>query len=936
MTRSKMKAMPQALLAALMVTPLAFAQQSANQPQKEQPQKVEKIEVTGSNIKRIDAETAAPIQIITAEEIRRSGQTTVTQLLRELPTNAAGGLTELTGAGSFSTGAATASLRGLGSTATLVLLNGRRVAPYGLADPNFGQSAVVNLNAIPLDVIERIEILKDGASAIYGSEAIAGVINIILRKDYKGASVGANATSNYEGHYKSQSASGSIGIGDLAKDRYNAFINFEAYRNESVMFRDVEDFLNREEFRNVYLTGVASSSFHPGLTYITNAAGAVAPSVGAGCPASDNIDSFAFLRVAGRMCLYDQWKYVELVPKTHREAVFARGTFDLSNTTSLYAEGSYVQNNVYFNGAPQVVGQGTGATFNPSTGRLNPAPTQLAIGHPNNPFNRLTSVRARMDGVGERDDEVDTKTTRIVAGVKTLLGAFDVDAGYMFNRSQTDVTNYNSLRYDRLVQAFGLTVSTNAVGNPILIPNPAGGGGGYNWSNPNGGGVTADQIRVNAKDKAKSQFHVLDFKASGEIGTLPGGAVGLAVGAEYRKEERNVNSDPNKAIGNIFGRGVASVTGERSVRTLFGEVVLPVVKGVEFQVAARYDRYSDYGSSLTPKVSGTWSPTSNLKFRGSFSRGFRAPSLTEITRSATSGFFNGVDDPRRCNRAQGITVGCGLSIPGIIVANPNVQPEKAESWTGGLVWDISKDTDLTIDYFTISRRNEITFLSLTEILLNEGSTDPRYANRIVRDPGNTSPQVPNDPGAILFVNTVFANLGETRVRGIDFEARHRMSLGEHGKLTLRGLFTFYTDQRGSGEPGAPLVSYNGFRNAPDWRGRFTAAWETGNWVNTGAINYVGSFKPFGAPEFQTPGSAAVIADCANKNNTYLGWCTVEAWYTVDVGTEYRGFKNWTLGATVRNLLNRRPAPDPLARPYNVVWYQPQGANFILNARYTFR
>ncbi|MBL8521332.1 MAG: TonB-dependent receptor [Betaproteobacteria bacterium] len=928
-----MKALPQALLAALVVTPLAFAQQTPAPA----PQKVEKIEVTGSNIKRIDAETAAPIQIITAEEIRRSGQTTITQLLRELPSNAAGGLTELTGSGSFSTGAASASLRGLGSGATLVLLNGRRIAPFGLADPNFGQSGgIVNLNAIPLDAIERIEILKDGASAIYGTEAIAGVINIILRKDYKGASVGVTGSANYEGLYKTQSVSGSFGVGDLAKDRYNAFVNLEAFRNESVMFREVEDFLNRAEFRNVYLTGVASSAYHPGLTYISNATGATVPSVGAGCPASDNVNALPLLGVAGRMCLYDQWRFVELVPKTHRESIFARGTFDMTNQTSLYGEASYVQNNVYFKGAPQAVGQGTGATFNPSTGRLNPAPTQLAIGHPNNPFNRLTSVRARMDGVGTQDNEADSKTTRIVAGVKTLLGAFDVDAAYMFNRSETDVTNYNSLRYDRLVAAFGFTVGANAVGNPILIANPAGGAGGYNWSNPNGGGVTADSIRYDARDKAKSQYQVIDVKASGEFGSLPGGAIGIAMGAEYRKEERDIVSDAQKLAGNIFGRGVSNASGERNVRTLFAEAILPVVKGVEFQVAARYDRYSDYGSSITPKVSGTWSPTSNFKFRGSFARGFRAPSLSEITRSATSGFFNGVDDPRRCNRAAGITVGCGLSIPGIIVANPLVQPEKAESWTGGMVWDISKDTDLSVDYFTISRRNEIAFLSLTEILLNEGSSDPRYANRIVRDPANVSAQVPNDPGAILFVNSAFANLGETKVKGIDFDMRHRMSLGEHGKLTLSGNFTFYTDQRGSGAPGAPLVSYNGFRNAPDWRGRILGTWETGNWVNTGVLNYLGSFKSHGAPENQTPGSAAVIADCANKANTYLGWCTVEAYWTIDVGTEYRGFKNWRLGATVRNLTKERPSPDPLARPFNFVWYQPQGTNFILNARYTFR
>jgi iron complex outermembrane recepter protein len=244
MNRKKQLAV--AIAATFFVGGVAYAQQG-----QQTPQKVEKVEVTGSNIKRIDAESAAPIQVISAEEIRRSGKTTVTELLRELPINAAGGLTELTGSGSFSAGAASASLRGLGSTATLVLLNGRRVTAYGLADPNFGQSGAVNLNAIPLAVVEKIEILKDGASAIYGSEAIAGVINIILRKDYTGARAGVGGSINSEGLYGTVNATASFGVGDLARDRYNVFGNVEVFRQGATSFKDTEDFLNRQSYRVV-------------------------------------------------------------------------------------------------------------------------------------------------------------------------------------------------------------------------------------------------------------------------------------------------------------------------------------------------------------------------------------------------------------------------------------------------------------------------------------------------------------------------------------------------------------------------------------------------------------------------------------------------------------------------------------------------------------
>lgn len=883
-------------------------------------QKIEKIEVTGSNIKRVDAETASPIQIITAEEIRRSGQTTVTQLLRELPSNAAGGLTELTGSGSFSAGAASASLRGLGSSATLVLLNGRRVAPYGLADPNFGQAGAVNLNAIPIDSIERIEILKDGASAIYGSEAIAGVINIILRKDFKGLQLGVTSAANRDNEFGNTTINAAFGFGDLARDKFNFFGNVEIYRQKSVLTKNVIDYLIDPTIRNAYGTLLVSSAFSPFLTYATNATGANVASPGAGCPAA-NIVPVVFNGfnltgngTGGNVCVYDNTARVEVVPKAERNSIFARGTYDITNNTELFAEGSYVENKTFFLGFPQAVGAGTGATFNPSTGALNLSPTTLPIGHPNNPFNRVTSFRGRMDSVGNQDNEVLSKTTRVVTGFKSVLGSFDISGGILYNLTEQDTTNFNVIRYSALVAGIS--------------------GGGFNFANPDAGSIKPSDLRVNAKDNAKSSFTIIDLKGSGEIGNLPGGPASVALGAEFRREDRTVTADALKLVGGIFGRGVASADGSRDVSTLFGELILPVVKNVELQTAVRYDRYSDYGSSLTPKVAATWAALPTFKLRTSFARGFRAPSLTEITKSTTSGFFNGVDDPRRCLRPT-YTIGCAISIPGLIVANPLVRPEKAESYTAGFIWEPTKESSVSIDYFSISRRNEITFLSLTEILNNEGSSDPRYAGRIVRDRTIVSPTVPNDPGAILFVSTGFNNLGETRVKGLDVDARYNMRLGEYGKLAFNFNATQYFEQRSSGAPGAPVISFNGYRNAPEFRAIFRTTWESGNWTSTGTMNYLSSFKPFGNPENLTAAGRAAAADCGNPASTYVGFCTVSEYITYDLGTEYRGIKNLSLSAIVRNITNRKPSADPIARPFNTIWYQPTGTNFVLSARYTF-
>lgn len=917
--KAKKKMLPQAVLGvigvALIASP-AFAQQG----------KVEKIEVTGTNIKRVDTETAAPIQIITADEIKRSGKQTVTELLRELPINAAGGLTELSGSGSFSAGAATASLRGLGSTATLVLLNGRRIAPYGLADPNFGQSGVVNLNSIPLNTIERIEILKDGASAIYGSEAIAGVINIILKKDYRGAQLDVSAFRNFDNVWKNQTISGSFGIGDLGKDRYNVFGNFEVFQQDPVFFKQIDSYLNRDSYRNVYGTGLPfTSAFSPFLTYVTvqsiNGTATAVGVPGAGCPADLvrpwNFQGFNLLGLtpgAGTVCSYDVVSDSLVSPDIERQSFFLRGTFDMTANTSLYAEASLVKQDTFFQGFPRTVGFGTGGTFNPSTGALNAAPQVLPVGHPNNPYSTTVRFRGRMDSVGRQDNATESETLRTVVGVKTVIGKFDIDSAFLYNKSEIDNFNYNELRYSQLVA--GIT------------------GSGFNFANPTGGTVTPDTLRINARDKAESEFSIFDIKASGEVGTLAGGPIGMATGFEYRREERSVVPQEEKTRGEVFGRGVATVNGSRNVTTLFAELALPFTKTVEMQLAARYDRYSDYGSSFTPKVAASWAMTPKIKWRASYASGFRAPSLVEITRSATSGFFNGVDDPRRCSRPT-ITIGCGLSIPGLIVANPLVRPEKAMSYTAGIVLEPTDNTNLSVDYYSISRRNEITFLSLNEILLNEGSTDPRYANRVVRDPTNTSTQVPNDPGAILFVSTGYDNLGETRVKGIDIDARIRFALGSWGKLNSRLLFSHYIDQRGSGAPGARLTSFGGFRNAPENRAQLLNSWEIGNWVNTLNVNWLDGYKPFSNPEVNSASGQAAIRDCANPNGTYLGICRVKEYVTVDIGSSYRGFKKLTLTGTIRNVANSKPSDDPLARPFNIVWYQPWGRNFVLNARYEF-
>ena len=889
----------------------AFAQVPQKADPVATPQKFEKIEVTGSNIKRVDAETASPIQIITAEDIKRSGKQTVTEVLRALPSAGQGGLNDLTGANSFSSGASTVSLRGVGSAATLVLLNGRRIAPYGLADPNFGQSAAVNLDAIPFDAIDRIEILKDGASAIYGSEAIAGVINIILRRDFKGAIVAVRGSTNQKGLYNTGNVSGTVGFGDLARDRYNVFVNVEGFSRERVGFRNAESFLNRSEFYNStrYRTGQAAFSsyapqlnLYPAVVFDPATLGGAFIYSNAGS-ANQNVCPPGQRRAGQTVCRYDIWPFIDIVPKSDRANLFTRGTVDLTASTSVYAEASFNQIKTKYVNPPQVAGD-FGYWYASATNKIVNIPEVLPPNNPSNPTGDYVGYRYRFTDVGPTGVDVKSNTMRFVLGAKTTLGTWDFEAGALYNENKTDATATNQIR---------TSVLTNAILN-----------GTYNFLNPSAGQVTAAQLRVDSKDTAKSSFSVFDLKTSTELGHLPGGPVGFAAGIEYRRESRNASPDVLKTTGEIAGYGAASADGSRSVLGVFTEVILPVWKGVEVQLAGRSDRYSDYGRSTIPKVGIAWTVLPTVKLRTSFSKGFRAPSLTEISKSSVSAFTQ-VTDPILC--VNGDENECQQNIGLLIQANPTIKPETAKTYNSGVVFDLTKESSISLDYYRIDRKNEINILSLSDILNNENNPSPLYAGRVQRGPAPPGKLV----GDIQSIRTGFINLGRTVTSGIDLDLRTRFSLGQFGKLTSNALLTYTDVYKVSPEDGSGFVKYVDYRDYPRLRSSFTNSWELGDWVSTLTARYMSGFHTYNNGD-------TTASTCTNKapSSIYLGYCRVTEQVTFDLGTEYRGFKNLVLSATVQNVTNQRPSADPLSRPVNLDWFQPYGAYLTLGARYTFR
>ncbi len=907
MKHLKLKALPQALLstlgmgvaATLAFAPLAIAQTTGTNI-KPTTQKVEKIEVTGSNIKRVDSETAAPIQIITREEIARSGKTTVTELLRSLPTNAGGGLNDITGANSFSSGASTVSLRGLGSAATLVLLNGRRVAPFGPADPNFGQSAAINLDALPLDVVDRVEILKDGASAIYGSEAIAGVVNIILRKDFSGALVGGSFSINKDSEYQVKRAAATVGYGDLAQDRYNVFVNYERLEREKVTVNSVENYILRPELNlnNTYATFRRFASSFAGnylrglYDPVTGAATALAFMPAASQPANCVP---AAIKING-ICRWDNVDRTDLVPKSDRDSLFARGSLDINANLSAYAEAGFNRTVTSYRGSPQVYGD-FGVWYSSTQQRLVNLQEFLPVGHPNNPFTTPIIYRHRFTEVGNTDRSTTAEATRLLAGLKGTNSNIDWETGLLFTKNTAKVVNYNQIR---------ASVLTDAVRK-----------GTYNFFSPESGAVKPSDLRIDTKDDADSSFMIFDAKASTELMQTKNGPIGLAAGFEHRKEERTATPDGEKLKGEVVGFGAAFADGSRKVNSFFAELNVPLFKDAEMQLAARTDGYSDYGRSTTPKVALKWKVVPTLALRGSFAKGFRAPSLTEISRSSVTAFYGGITDPKRC--INGDEPSCSQTVAALLENAQTLNPETATTTNFGFIWDAGKDTSVTLDYFDIRRKNEINLLDPDLILSNEGATTGIYANRIVR-----GPVLPGEAfGALQAIRNFFFNGGETIVQGVDVEIRNRLNLGAYGKLSTTASSTYYKSFRGN-TGDEPIVEF-GSAGFPRFRGTVRTEWEYRDVVvgATGIYN-----RGYDTPRDPTRSCAAQVQP---------GFpCKVAGNATMDMSFGYTGIKNLTLSVVARNIFDKKPPLDALARPLNFTYHPFQSTYFTFGATYKFK
>jgi iron complex outermembrane recepter protein len=951
----------------LIVSSLALLGLATHAWAQTQPQR---ITITGSSIKRIAAEGALPIQVFTGEQIERSGITNAEQLVLELSTNG-NGLDNLAsnadvvgGAQRGNNGATSANLRGQGSNATLILLNGRRVAAHGL------NGGVVDLNQIPMAAIERIEILKDGASAIYGTDAIGGVINFILRTNFTGGLVRATAdiTEAKGGEIFSGSVVG--GFGDLDKDGFNVLATLGVRENKALR-ADQRGFVNTFQPNrglSVDTRGTPFATLFPlAGTLIPNAAGA--PLIpGTTTAASGGLNVLDLPGQPGCSSIEGQAPYDELlwnVPSaalacawdTGRAAVLQQPV----TSTNVVVRGTMMMGDHLL--AAEFTASKTESAKRFSNLQITPNTTTQQLRYPRNQFSQDSydavfdallgafpgtfteaqrgtpmAYRWRCIECGPREIDTEADTRRIgLTAEGPLFGGWDYRAGILQAKSEAKSTLGGGYYFRGTVNG----TSGASDGGPGIIP--ALNSGRINMFLFPGQTQSADGLA--ALEEASARGVVLfggeftmtqaDFSASGPVFKLPAGDAMAAVGIDMRTEKYKFNGDQRAAaaqrviIAAPFDNANALPGAKRDVNAVYGELLLPVIQGLEVTLAVRQDKYDGFGSTTNPKVSALWRPSDTLLLRGSHSTGFRVPTFNQLFNGAAESLYTGtlLVDPLTCpgGRPNLTDPGCAFIDRAANIINggkPDLGPEEAEMSSLGFIWEPTPNFSIGMDWWTIERTGTIQILSLTQLIDNYAF----FPERFIRD-GN---------GTLTAVDQRWVNAGSSQTEGLEVNLRGGFdALGARWTAALDG--TYLLKKRSRVVPGVPY--------GPSEIGRFSFAGDLGlRWKHSASLSYRrGDWNSTVSQTFRSGYNDQVLPGVAAGRVSPPDWKPkVDSYTTYNLGVTYTGIKGLTLTGLVKNILDTDP---PFAITYDSnfgsgsSWEprvaDPRGRAFVITAQYRF-
>ncbi len=894
---------------------------------------VQRVEITGSSIKRATAETASPVQVVTAADLAKSGKGTVAEYLQTLTADGAGSLPTGFGNG-FAAGSTAISLRGLGATSTLVLLNGRRMAPFARADD--GQKSFTDLSTVPMEAVERIEILKDGASSTYGADAIAGVVNIILKKNYQGLTAKIELGESKYRDGEMQKGSVTWGKGDLDTDGYNILLNAELYQNNELLNKDRSDraWIGHGDLRPwgyPLATQFASGDVRGGVPTATPT-GAIRNPLTLNYEYLPGCNQFTNTPqpVPANGCVFYQDQFRSMQPQINGGNLYARGTKIIDADLQVYAEAGYSKRDTAFTLVPPSISPTIAFPPNATypTGVRNfgsGAGTTVVLGatHPQNPYGVPVRVRYSAFDIGPSTRSADNAFSRFVIGAKGNKFGWDFDTGYVHSESKLDLAYSNMLNMNVLLAALGTPSSPYF---PYYIGTQA---------SKNSPALYAALVTT-ATSHSVTKLDIVDFKASREMFQLPGGALGVAVGAEHRREKLDNPSLSGTIDGSINSSYVAA-KGNTNVSAVFVEVAAPVIKTVELSAAARYDKYKNF-SATTPKLGAKWTPVRTFALRGTYSEGFRAPGPAEAGVDSQSTGTATARDPIRCPggvpAAGASTNDCAASVAAVKVGNPDLSPEKSKGATLGLVWDPLNNTSMSLDAWKIKRSNEINPLAYSEAAALP--TAVRADNNLV---GANGVVIPNS-GTLLISKAPYRNSSYTEIKGIDLDVKQRFGLGTYGRGTV-GLTWTHIASWLRAESETVKYQFAGTHGncdtsncagTPKDKISLVAGWDYNALNVTATANYRSDMKNI---LYEGAGCASTFAD----GSAAPYGCKLASFTAVDLSARYNLTKNIQLFGSINNVFDKIAPLDPLT--YGGISYNPMDASgaigryFKAGARFTF-
>ncbi|MFK8013776.1 MAG: TonB-dependent receptor plug domain-containing protein [Marinicellaceae bacterium] len=762
------------VIASVALTGVSYAQDNS-----EESAELDKITVTGSRLKRSDTAEALPVTVIDREQIELSGESNAADLIRNLTFNSSGSVRPQSG--SSIQGVSTVSLRGIGANRTLVLIDGRRLP----VSPSSGQSQ--DLNSIPLGAIERIEILTDGASAIYGSDAIGGVVNVILRNDYEGFEVSLGGEEVSFPANGGERSSGSVLFG--ASGEKTSILGGVSWNDREIIFA-----------RDFAFNQIGGSTFSNNFRNVSPTTGGETGSdfaVRNGCAFPNTGYYILDPTDPNSRCAYDFTLESADEASIDNSSMFVKVKHEINDDWRVWANAGIYKTDSFGRYAPVPDGSafsGTGAPL-----------TASSINNPSNPlspnydpvnFPNPVDVhwRHRFDALGNRDNNVANERTSFEMGFIGQVAEAEVEFGVtrMNNRTVEIGRNY-------LLRSAAAAAIENGT---YLLTNPYG-------ADP----AVLNSLRVTTNRDSLYDLDTVFGSVAFDAFEMTNGAVSVFVGAEYQDIKYADIYDSLSEAGQVGGSGGNSAAGARDIGSVFFEAMFPLMENLELNVAGRYDDYSDFGGEFSPKISLRYQPLDNLTVRGSWGEGYRAPTLDILTQQPSDS-ADSVNDPQTC-LAEGLTADCETQVQAQVIANPDLLPELSDQFSFGVAYEPLDWFSVSLDYFNIEINNEIRNFSPQQIVDFDNSGDPGVAGLgVVRDPAT---------GAITLLTRGAANRGLLNTSGFDLNMLFNYeALG--GQLTHNVQLSHLITQSLDGgrdlvnDPGTPAdrLGINNIYNYGDW------------------------------------------------------------------------------------------------------------------------